>query len=125
MGLFGQTEIFLFGPYGFGKSILDIERLFATTVRYIYDDYHEKHDRLYDEYKNKSLWSKSAYDKKVQHIVWERGTRIVSLWKDLSYDEQIAFYLKTSAQETLLPYLTEDQACAIIIIQDQLIVYEE
>ncbi|MCK9532758.1 MAG: hypothetical protein M0R77_19925 [Gammaproteobacteria bacterium] len=103
---------------------MDIERLFATTVKYIYEDHYEKCDRAYKEYHN-GVITKKKYDDKVKHLIWERQSRIVHIWENLSPEDQITFYTKCSAQEVLLPYLTTDQAAAIIIIQDQLVLYSE
>ena len=123
MGLFGQTEIFFLRPMILGKlPYMDIERLYTTTVKYIYADFKEKSEQHLLDYR----WGKTTkkeYDILIQNLQRSFKGRIVSIWEDLSSDEQIAFYLKSLAQEFLCQYLSEDQACAIIIIQDKLVVY--
>lgn len=103
---------------------MDIDRLFATTVKYIYDDHYEKCKRVSKEYYN-GMITKKTYDDKVKHYIWERQGRIIHLWENLSPEDQITFYLKCSAQNVLLPYLSQEQAAAIIFIQDQLLIYTE
>lgn len=103
---------------------MDIERLFATTVKYIYEDHHEKCEIVSKQY-YQGMITKKAYDDKVKHFIWERQSRIIHIWENLSPEDQINFYIKSSAQNVLLPYLTTDQAAAIIFIQDKLIVHSE
>lgn len=103
---------------------MDIERLFATTVRYIYQDFKEKSEQFHSDFR----WGKitqQQYNKKIEWLQNTFKSRIISIWEDLSYDEQIAFYIRSQAQAFLCHHLTEDQACAIIIIQDKLIVYHD
>lgn len=92
-------------------------------VEVYFNESMETVDLAYDDYQGQYI-TEDEYHLRLVEANQILEYHIIDGWNQLSPEDQITYYLKCNHQGSLARELTEEQKTAIIIIQDQLIVYD-
>jgi hypothetical protein len=103
---------------------MNFNEYFANMIFPLYNDYHckEKHLQLDHAY---GKITDTVYDIQTKLIKWELRGGMMTLWEDLSEEDQIKFYIASSCQNVFVPYLTDEQRSSVIILQGSLMRYRD
>lgn len=99
---------------------MTVDGIFDSVIKSIYLRHHKVVDKLANAYYSEKFLTKVEFDEMLDYEIDIRSLQILVVWNNLTWHDQVIFYLKSSEQKFLANYLDAEQRSAIIIVQDSL-----